>query len=64
MPKLLINTEHDECAAGTKQMFDMVPVPKKMDFYSGDAHGTAIFSTSEGARLIRRLNDFTSTVLG
>ena len=63
IPKLFINTEHDECAAGTRQMFDMTPVPKEMVFYPGEAHGTEIFSTDIGARLIRRLIDFTSAVL-
>ena len=47
IPKLLINTEHDECAAGTRRMFELVTAPKTMIFYDGAEHGTEIFATKK-----------------
>lgn len=63
LPKLFINTEHDECAAGTRQMYELVPAPKEMVFYPGSAHGTEIFQTASGAGLVRRLADFAGSLL-
>lgn len=63
IPKLFVNTEHDECAAGTKRMYDLVPAPKEMVFYPGEAHGTEIFGSRWGDGLLRRLVDFTRSVL-
>lgn len=63
IPKLFINTEHDECAPGTRQMYDLVPAPKEMVFYPGDAHGTEIFATASGESLLKRLVGFTGSVL-
>lgn len=59
LPKLFINTEHDECAAGTRRMYDLVPAPKEMVFYPGSAHGTEIFSTADAPGLLRHLLNFT-----
>lgn len=63
IPKLFINTEHDECATGTRRMYDLVPAPKEMVFYPGEAHGTEIFGSRAGDSLLRRLADFTRSVL-
>ena len=63
VPKLLINTEHDECAAGTSQMFELVSAPKTMIFYDGDEHGTEIFVTKKEA-LLNDLVNFAGKVFG
>lgn len=62
VPKLLINTEHDECAAGTIQMFGLITAPKTMIFYDGNEHGTDIFTTKRGA-LVAVLVNFVDSVM-
>ncbi len=63
VPTLLINTEHDECAAGTRQMFSLISAPKTMIFYDGNEHGTEMFVTKWEA-LVTALVNFVDTVMG
>ena len=61
-PKLLINTEGDECARGTRQMYELILDPKEMTFYPGQAHGTEIFAV-HGEALVSKLVGFAESVL-
>ena len=61
-PKLLINTEGDECALGTRQMYELILDPKEMTFYSGQAHGTEIFAV-HCEDLVGKLVNFAEAVL-
>jgi pimeloyl-ACP methyl ester carboxylesterase len=63
VPTLLINTEHDECAVGTRQIFDLISAPKTMIFYDGSEHGTEIFATKREA-LLTTLVNFVDSVMG
>ncbi len=62
VPVLLINTEHDECAAGTRQMFGLISAPKTMLFYDGSEHGTEILATKREL-LVMALANFVDSVM-
>lgn len=57
IPKLLINSEYDVCADGTRKMYDLFTEPKEMQFYSGDAHGTQLFYQHRQP-VIQKLREF------
>ena len=61
IPKLLVNSESDECVAGTHEMYQLVNYPKELKIYSGGAHGTEIF-LKDGKAFAQKLNDFISSV--
>ncbi len=61
IPKLLVNSESDECVAGTHEMYQLVNYPKELLIYSGGAHGTEIF-LKDGKAFAQKLNDFISSV--
>ncbi|OPX96004.1 MAG: Alpha/beta hydrolase family protein [Syntrophorhabdus sp. PtaB.Bin006] len=61
IPKLLVNSESDECVAGTFKMYQLVNYPKELLIYSGEAHGTEIF-LKDGKAFAQKLNDFISSV--
>ncbi len=61
IPKLLINTEDDECAAGTRQIYELMSEPKELCFYPGGAHGAEIFDTTHRSALIEKLNAFVNS---
>lgn len=61
-PKLLINCEGDECAWGTRRMYELILEPKEMTFYPGDAHGTEIFA-AHGELLVPKLVGFAESRL-
>jgi uncharacterized protein len=60
VPKLFINTEHDQggFTASTQQMFKAAPDPKELQIYPGSAHGTDLFDTDQAAALTQRLIEF------
>jgi hypothetical protein len=64
IPKLLINTESNEYAAGTRQMYEFMVEPKELCLYSGGVHGTEIFDAIHRDTLIRKLNAFVNSSFG
>jgi pimeloyl-ACP methyl ester carboxylesterase len=63
IPKLLINSEHDDGASDTREMFQLFDEPKEMIFYPGDAHGTQLFAVEKQA-IIAKLQDFIAVATG
>ncbi|PLX92396.1 MAG: alpha/beta hydrolase [Desulfuromonas sp.] len=63
IPKLLINSEHDDGASDTREMFQLFDEPKELVFYPGDAHGTQLF-TREHQAIITELQDFIAVATG
>ncbi|EAT17188.1 alpha/beta hydrolase [Desulfuromonas acetoxidans] len=63
MPKLLINSELDDGADDTREMFQLLAEPKELLFYPGDAHGTQLF-TREHQAIITELRDFIAVATG
>ena len=63
IPKLLINSEHDDGASDTREMFQLFEEPKEMLFYPGDAHGTQLFAREQQS-IITKLQDFVAVVSG
>lgn len=61
IPKLLINSADDDCAADTRRMYQLLSAPKVLKIYSGDAHGTEIFQHHR-SELVQLLSDFCRTV--
>jgi len=57
-PKLFVNSEGDDYASDTKQMFQNARQPKELHLYSGSAHGVVIFETDDGQDLIARIIAF------
>jgi pimeloyl-ACP methyl ester carboxylesterase len=57
VPKLLINSEHDEGVNGTRRMFEIVHDPKEMLILPGNGHGTEIFA-DQRELLVNRLKGF------
>lgn len=47
IPKLLLNSEKDGGAGDNRKMFEIFSEPKELLFYSGDAHGTELFSNEQ-----------------
>ena len=62
-PKLFITSENDHIVdpAALKSMYELAVEPKKLFVYPGVAHGTEIFTTSNGTDLSERLLDFFET---
>ncbi|MBE3561120.1 MAG: alpha/beta fold hydrolase [Ktedonobacteraceae bacterium] len=58
VPKLFINSQNDDYAQDTQQMFDSARPPKEIHLYPGGAHGTAIFDGDNGADLTARILAF------
>ena len=63
IPKLLINSEHDDGASDTREMFQLFDEPKELVFYPGDAHGTQLFSREHQA-IITELRNFIAVATG
>ncbi len=63
IPKLLINSEHDDGASDTREMFQLFEEPKEMLFYPGDAHGTQLFARDQQS-ITTKLQDFVAVVSG
>ena len=61
IPKLLINSESDDGADDSRKMHELFDEPKKVLFYSGNAHGTELFD-KERTSLVRKLKNFTESV--
>lgn len=57
-PKLFVNSEGDDYASDTKQMYQNARQPKELHLYTGSAHGVVIFDTSDGQDLIARIIAF------
>lgn len=65
IPKLLINSEEDDSARDTREIFKLFTEPKTMFFHSGNAHGTDIFSEPDNRELlIDQLANFVSKNMG
>ena len=60
-PKLLMNSDDDECASGTRAMHEALSEPKELVFYPGSAHGTELFLT-EPVASVQKLVSFTDAV--
>lgn len=56
-PKLFVNSDDDTYSDDTKHMYQLASDPKKLQMYSGSAHGVAIFDGPHGA-------DLTALILG
>lgn len=62
IPKLLINSEGDDSANDTRKMHEVFIDPKAIFFYSGNEHGTDIFSNPDHKKaLIKQLANFISS---
>lgn len=58
-PKLFITAEDDVPAMRSQEEFwELAREPKQQHIYDGDAHGTAIFDTTDGPDLERRIIAF------
>src|SRR3990172_448369 len=58
MPSLWITSRGDPVTPGMQAMHDAASDPKTLHIYDGDAHGTFIFDTADGADLARRILEF------
>ncbi len=57
-PKLFINSQDDDYAQDTQQMFASARPPKEIHLYPGSAHGTYIFDGNNSADLTARILAF------
>lgn len=57
-PKLFINSQNDDYAAGTMHMYTLARPPKEIHMYPGAAHGTEIFYGDYGDDLTQRILNF------
>jgi hypothetical protein len=58
-PKLFVAGEIDEWAGGTESAYEAAAKPKKLVLYeSNPAHGTMLFSSSDGPAFIDLLKTF------
>lgn len=55
---LFVNTRNDDFYNETIEMHDAANDPKTLQIYSGNAHGTGIFTTEDGEDLLKLLLDF------
>ena len=62
IPKLLLNSEKDSGAEDNRKMFEIFSEPKELLFYSGDAHGTELFS-NEQKSVTTKISGFMKSIL-
>ncbi|MBA2679600.1 MAG: alpha/beta fold hydrolase [Ktedonobacteraceae bacterium] len=57
-PKLFVNSESDDYAKDTKNMYTLASTPKEIKMYAGYAHGTEIFQGNDSNDLTQRILNF------
>lgn len=61
IPKLLLNSENDGGAGDNRKMFEIFSEPKELIFYSGDAHGTELFSNQKES-VMTKISGFVKSI--
>ena len=62
IPKLLLNSEKDSGAEDNRKMFEIFSEPKELLFFSGDGHGTELFS-NEQKSVTNKISGFLKSIL-